>query len=87
MLVEAFTPEIEQALEHPADFKSALQERLARRGELVAYAVSAEEGPPHDRVFTVEATVDGTEVGRGQGRSKKDAEQEAARIALEAMGD
>jgi len=86
-VVEAFTPEIEEALEHPVDFKSALQERLARRGELVAYAVTAEEGPPHDRVFTVEATVADVEVGRGQGRSKKDAEQEAARVALEAMGE
>jgi ribonuclease-3 len=86
-VVEAFAPEIEEALEHPVDFKSALQERLARRGELVAYAVSAEEGPPHDRVFTVEATVAGIEVGQGQGRSKKDAEQEAARVALEAMGE
>jgi ribonuclease III len=86
-VVEAFAPEIEEALEHPVDFKSALQERLARRGELVAYEVTAEEGPPHDRVFTVEATVAGVEVGQGQGRSKKDAEQEAARVALEAMGE
>jgi len=86
-VVEAFAPEIEEALEHPVDFKSALQERLARRGELVAYDVTAEEGPPHDRVFTVEATVAGVEVGQGQGRSKKDAEQEAARVALEAMGE
>jgi ribonuclease III len=86
-VVEAFAPEIEQALEHPVDFKSALQERLARRGELVAYTVADEEGPPHDRVFTVEATVAGVQVGKGQGRSKKDAEQEAARVALEAMGE
>lgn len=86
-VVEAFAPEIEEALEHPVDFKSALQERLARRGELVSYAVTDEDGPPHDRVFTVEASVSGVEVGRGQGRSKKDAEQEAARVALEAMGE
>jgi ribonuclease III len=86
-VVEAFAPEIEESLEHPVDFKSALQERLARRGELVVYAVTVEEGPPHDRVFTVEATVAGVEVGQGQGRSKKDAEQEAARVALEAMGE
>ena len=82
-VVEAFVPEIEQALDHPVDFKSALQERLARRGELVAYTVTEEEGPPHDRIFTVVATVSGTEVGRGQGRSKKDAEQEAAKEALD----
>jgi ribonuclease III len=86
-VVEAFAPQVEEALDHPVDFKSALQERLARRGELVAYTVAGEEGPPHDRVFTVEASVAGVPVGHGQGRSKKDAEQEAARIALEAMGE
>jgi ribonuclease-3 len=86
-VVEAFVPQIEEALDHPVDFKSALQERLARRGEIVAYTVASEEGPPHDRLFTVEATVAGTPVGAGQGRSKKDAEQEAARKALEAMGE
>jgi ribonuclease-3 len=86
-VVEAFAPEIEEALEHPVDFKSALQERLARRGQIVSYTVSSEEGPPHDRIFAVAATVDGVEVGLGSGRSKKDAEQEAARAALEAMGE
>jgi ribonuclease-3 len=82
-VVEAFQPEIEQALNHPVDFKSTLQERLAQRGEVVAYDVSAEHGPPHDRTFEVVATVEEREVGRGTGRSKKAAEQEAARGALE----
>jgi len=85
-VVEAFTPEIEQALERPADFKSALQERLARRGAVVGYEVTAEEGPPHDRTFEVVAAVGDSEVGRGSGRSKKDAEQAAARAALKGMG-
>ena len=85
-VVEAFTPEIEQALVRPADFKSALQERLARRGALVHYEVVAEEGPPHDRTFEVSATVEGDEVARGSGRSKKDAEQAAAAAALESLG-
>jgi ribonuclease-3 len=84
-VVEAFAPEIEHALEHSVDFKSALQERLARRGELVAYAVVEERGPPHDRTFTVSAVIDGVEIGSGVGRSKKDAEQEAAHAALEAL--
>jgi ribonuclease-3 len=84
-VVEAFMPEIDAAVEHPVDFKSALQERLARRGEAVTYTVTAEEGPPHDRTFAVTATVSGEEVGTGRGRSKKDAEQEAARAALEGM--
>ena len=81
----AFAPEIEGALEHPVDFKSALQERLARKGALVSYDVVEEEGPPHDRVFSVTATIGGVEVARGRGRSKKDAEQEAAQVALEAL--
>jgi len=80
---EAFAPEIEQSLERPADFKSAFQERLARRGALVAYAVTAETGPPHERTFEVAATVDGETIARGSGRSKKEAEQAAAAAALE----
>jgi ribonuclease III len=84
-VVAAFEPEIEQALEHPVDFKSALQERLARKGALVTYDVVDEQGPPHDRVFSVSALIAGVEVGRGRGRSKKDAEQEAAQVALEAL--
>jgi ribonuclease-3 len=84
-VVEAFAPEITEALENPADFKSALQERLARRGAVVTYEVTAELGPPHDRVFEVLATVGGAEVGRGSGRSKKDAEQAAAAAALESL--
>jgi ribonuclease-3 len=84
-VVEAFAPEVEDALEHPVDYKSALQERLARRGEIVSYSVVDEQGPPHDRMFSITATVEGVEVGRGTGKSKKDAEQEAAQIALEGL--
>jgi ribonuclease-3 len=84
-VVAAFAPEIEDALENPVDFKSALQERLARKGALVTYDVVDEQGPPHDRVFSVAATIGGVEVGRGRGRSKKDAEQEAAQVALDAL--
>ena len=85
-VVDAFAPEIDDALENPVDYKSALQERLARRGALVTYEVVEEQGPPHDRVFAVSATVDGVAVSRGSGRSKKDAEQEAAQAALENLG-
>jgi ribonuclease III len=84
-VVEAFGPEIEQALEHPMDFKSALQELLARRGEEVAYTVTSEEGPPHERTYTVAARLEGRELGSGRGRSKKHAEQEAAREAVEKL--
>jgi ribonuclease III len=84
-VVEAFGPEIERALEHPVDFKSALQELLARQGSVVAYEVRTEEGPPHERVYTVAALLDGKQLGQGSGRSKKHAEQEAARVALDGL--
>jgi ribonuclease III len=84
-VVEAFSEEIELALERPADFKSALQERLARRGAIVTYDVTAEEGPPHERHFEVAAMVEGEELARGSGRSKKDAEQAAAESALDGL--
>jgi ribonuclease-3 len=84
-VVEAFAPEIELALDEPADFKSVLQERLARRGATVAYDVTAEDGPPHDRTFEVAAIVGGEELARGSGKSKKDAEQAAAAGALETL--
>ena len=84
-VVEAFEPQVQEALEHPGDSKSALQELLARRGALVEYTVVSEVGPPHDRTFEVVAMVDEDEIGRGSGRSKKDAEQAAATLALEAL--
>lgn len=84
-VVEAFAPEIEQALEHPVDFKSALQELLAQRGAVVSYTVTEESGPPHDRIFEVAASVDGEVLGAGNGRSKKLAEQQAARQAVEKL--
>jgi ribonuclease-3 len=84
-VVQAFAPEIEQAIERSVDYKSALQERLARRGKLVTYEVVQEQGPPHDRTFTVIAKIGDAEVSEGVGRSKKDAEQEAAQSALETL--
>jgi ribonuclease-3 len=86
-VVSAFQPELAEALEHPVDFKSTLQERLARGGDVVEYEVTAELGPPHDRTFEVRASVAGKLVGQGSGRSKKAAEQAAARAALERLAD
>lgn len=80
----AYAAEIRAAQTYDADFKSALQERLAQHGQSVLYAVVGEDGPAHDRTFAVAARVGEREVGRGSGRSKKDAEQAAARVALEA---
>lgn len=82
----AFEPRIEHASETRIDFKSALQELLARRGARVSYEVIAATGPPHRRTFEVEAIVDSERVGEGAGRSKKAAEQIAAEQALEQFG-
>jgi ribonuclease-3 len=83
--VRSFEGEIGQALEHPVDYKSVLQERLARRAEVVDYRIAAEEGPAHERSFVAVAEVSGEELGRGEGKTKKSAEQEAAARALEEL--
>jgi ribonuclease-3 len=84
-VIDAFANEIRQATRERLDFKSALQERLARDGDTVSYEIANEVGPPHDRRFEIRATVRGDELGFGSGRSKKEAEQEAAQRALEKL--
>jgi len=68
------------------DYKSALQERLQARGMgLPEYRVASERGPEHDKVFEVEVRVNGDVAATATGRSKKDAEQQAAQRALQAF--
>ena len=66
------------------DFKSALQERVQSTGDpLPQYAVIGETGPDHHKLFHVQVRVGGRALAEGLGRSKKEAEQEAARLALQ----
>ena len=81
-VVDAFSEQIERAVTTRVDHKTELQELLARSGRQVSYAEVAAVGPSHDRHFTCAAFVDGEELGRGEGRTKKAAEQEAAREVL-----
>lgn len=68
------------------DFKSTLQEYLqARRQPPPAYRVVDQQGPDHDTLFVVEVLAAGRTVATASGRSKKDAEQQAARVALAAL--
>ena len=68
------------------DYKTALQELVQRKpGESVSYHLVREIGPDHARIFVMEATVDGVTAGQGKGHTKKEAEQMAARAALEKM--
>jgi ribonuclease-3 len=81
-VIEAFTEHISYAERSYVDFKTELQEQLAKTGRSVAYRLVETIGPPHAREFVLEAVVDGLAVGRGVGASKKRAEQEAAAEAL-----
>lgn len=67
------------------DYKTRLQEHLAQDGTRPEYSVEG-TGPDHKRTFTAVVQVDGSVLGSGAGRSKKAAEQEAARKALKALG-
>ena len=65
------------------DFKTALQELVQREnGRVLSYRLMGESGPDHAKVFSVEVDLDGTPIGAGQGRSKKEAEQNAAKAAM-----
>ena len=81
-ILAAFAERIDYALTTYVDYKTELQEELARRGQSVSYAVVDVEGPPHERRFTCAAMIEGEQAGLGTGASKKAAEQEAAREAL-----
>ena len=81
-IVAAFAEHLEVAVTERVDPKSDLHELLNRAGRRITYSEISAEGPAHDRYFTVAVMVDGEEFGRGEGRTKKDAEQEAAREAL-----
>ena len=68
------------------DYKSALQERVQALGRpLPEYRIAGEAGPDHRKVFSVEVVVAGEVLGSASGRAKKEAEQEAARLALERL--
>lgn len=70
-----------------ADYKTKLQEIVQKNPEeKISYVLTGESGPDHDKHFTVEVHLNSNVVGKGGGRSKKEAEQQAAREALELMG-
>ena len=70
-------------LAKPHDYKTALQELVQREsGQVLSYHLTGEKGPDHDKVFAMEVLLNGQPVGAGQGRSKKEAEQAAAKAAV-----
>ena len=74
-------------LTKPRDHKTALQELVQREsGQVLRYRLVREEGPDHDKRFFVEVDLNGSPVGTGSGRSKKEAEQMAAKAAIGKLG-
>ena len=71
---------------HNVDYKTNLQELVQRKkDQVLTYRLAGESGPDHDKQFTVEVSLNGAVVGQGIGRSKKKAEQDAARMAIEKL--
>ena len=68
---------------HNTDYKTKLQELVQqKKNQVLSYTLTGESGPDHDKHFTVAVSLNGGMVGQGEGRSKKRAEQEAARAAI-----
>ncbi len=68
------------------DYKTQLQELVQqKKNQVLTYTLTGETGPDHDKHFTVEVALNGTVVGQGSGTSKKRAEQDAARCAIEKL--
>jgi len=87
-ILELINQELQKVVSEGAgiDYKSQLQELIQAKEQLTpAYRVIETAGPDHDKRFTVEVMVDNTALGRGSGKSKKMAEAEAARSALEQL--
>ncbi len=85
-LVARLWPKLGEAEERIRDAKGELQEYLqARHIETPLYTLVKENGPAHDRLFTVSASIEGETVSTGTGKSKKAAEQYAAELALDIL--
>lgn len=83
---ETFYSTIEEAIAGKLffDYKSEIQELLQKQGQAqIQYKVYKEEGPEHDKTFHVNLFLNGERIGQGKGKNKKEAEQQAAKYALE----
>ncbi len=88
-VIRIFSTLIEDALSGKLhkDYKTEIQEKLQSHGETdICYVIEREEGPDHDKIFFSNLVFRGKVIGNGSGRSKKEAEQNAARQALERGG-
>lgn len=87
-VMEFIEPEVKNIRRKPVkDYKTTLQEIVQKNpGEKLEYRMVSESGPDHNKHFVAEVLLNSNSIGKGGGRSKKEAEQQAARAALELMG-
>ena len=89
---ELLLPLIREEISHAgaqgsSDYKTLLQQFVQQtEGDFLEYVTVGESGPDHQKTFTVEARLNSNVIGRGEGQSKRRAEQNAARQALELFG-
>ncbi|NCE63346.1 ribonuclease III [Pseudoflavonifractor sp. 524-17] len=70
------------------DYKTTLQELVQRKsGQVLSYRLTGSSGPDHAKIFMVEVSLNGKTIGQGAGHSKKEAEQNAAKAAIAAVGE
>lgn len=85
-IIENLKNEIEIATKHVGekDYKTVLQEELQKNGDVkIEYKIIKESGPDHDKTFEAEVSLNGKTLAQGKGKSKKEAEMQAAKKALE----
>lgn len=85
IVLNIVVPYIQEQVTFFSDYKSALQEAVQTDKKSVLYHLIKEEGPPHKKVFTVEVQIDNIVYGEGRAGSKKEAEQSAAKAALDKL--
>ncbi len=85
--VMSFVSKVDLSDKTSRDYKTELQEVIQQNPEeRLKYVLISEQGPDHDKTFTVQVHLNVNVIGEGKGHSKKQAEQDAARVALELMG-
>lgn len=87
-IIQSLKEDIEIATKHVGDkdYKTVLQEKLQEHGDVkIEYEIIKEEGPDHNKSFEVQVSCDGKKLAKGKGRSKKEAQMNAAQKALEKL--
>jgi len=86
LIAAHFTPLLNNPVKNHKDYKTRLQEVVQeKRGQKLSYKITGEQGPDHNKQFTVEVKINDKTIGLGSGKSKKAAEQDAAKTALSVL--